>query len=223
MPYPPAPWKMHGVAALTLRLVDIDRARLFVPADLDIVPVLPGKTLGIVYLAYYAPGSVLTYSELIVCPGLVRGLGHTGFWISHIYVDDENSMAGGREIWGLPKEMAQFHYTGGTKIEVRQGTRLLCVFEHTLPLYTLRLPTRLPTLSVLGTDLLTFHGETRAGVGFSMGKLDVPAESPFAALRLPQGGLAFNLRHMHFTASAPRVIGQISIHDQVIPLEGSQS
>ena len=39
--------------------------------------------------------------------------------ISHIYVDDERSMRGGHEIWGLPKELATFAY-GPTRFEARQ-------------------------------------------------------------------------------------------------------
>jgi acetoacetate decarboxylase len=81
-----------------LQLVDIPRARPFVPAALPIVPVFPGKSLGVMYLAAYGPGSALTYNELIVAPALARHGRRVGFWISHIYVDEPRSVAGGREI-----------------------------------------------------------------------------------------------------------------------------
>lgn len=60
MTYPSAPWTLKGYAVQTLQLVDSAQARSFVPPDLDIISVLPGKTLGGVYLTSYRPGSVLT-------------------------------------------------------------------------------------------------------------------------------------------------------------------
>lgn len=68
----------------------------------------PGWTFGGVYCAHYGAGSTLEYLELIVIPGLVRRGHRLGAWISHIYVDDAQSVAGGRSIWALPKELAEF-------------------------------------------------------------------------------------------------------------------
>lgn len=87
----------------TLRLVDHARARAFVPPGLDVISVLPGKTLGGVYLTAYGPGSALPYHELIFVAALVRMGAHVGGWISHIYVDHPEAMAGGRESGGCPK------------------------------------------------------------------------------------------------------------------------
>jgi hypothetical protein len=44
--------------------------------------------------------------------------------VSHIYVDDERSLAGGRQIWNLPKELADFTLAPG-RVEVRQDGELL--------------------------------------------------------------------------------------------------
>ena len=52
-------------------------------------------------LANYT-GGTLAYHELIVFSHATT----RGMVISHIYVDAEQSMHGGREIWGLPKELA---------------------------------------------------------------------------------------------------------------------
>jgi acetoacetate decarboxylase len=125
--YPPAPWKAKGFVVQTLRLIDVEKVRRFVPSELEIVSVLPGKTLGSVYIADYGPGSALEYNELIVAPALTRRGRTIRFWISHIYVDNRDSMAGGREIWGLPKEIAQFNWSQDRReIEIRQEGRLLC-------------------------------------------------------------------------------------------------
>jgi acetoacetate decarboxylase len=69
MSYPQAPWILQGYAFQTLQLLDIERVRPFIPAELDIISVFPGKTLGGVYLSRYSAGSVLEYSELIVISG----------------------------------------------------------------------------------------------------------------------------------------------------------
>ena len=128
MLYPPAPWTLKGHGFLTLHLVDFSDAVKIIPKDLEIVQVLPGKTIGGLVLGKYEPGSTLTYGELIVVAGLVRYGSTVGAWISHIYVDSDLSIAGGREIWGLPKEEAQFlwHPEGGAM--VKQSDRILCDF-----------------------------------------------------------------------------------------------
>ena len=75
--------------------------------------VIPTRRGGIL-LADYA-GGTLAYHELIVFAGLV---------VSHIYVDSEQSMRGGREIWRLPKELAEFTWSRSA-VEVRQDGRVL--------------------------------------------------------------------------------------------------
>jgi acetoacetate decarboxylase len=120
MPYPPPPWHLYGQALQSIHLVDLARAKEFVPIDLEIVSVLPGKTLGSLYLSVYDANSTLEYHELIVVAALVRYQGKIGSWVSHIYVDNLDSVAGGREVWGLPKEMADFTW-GDRQIQVAQG------------------------------------------------------------------------------------------------------
>ena len=208
MPYPPAPWSLKGYCVQTLHLVDTARARQFVPPDLRIVSVLPGKTLGVVCFASYGPGSVLEYDELIVAPALTRHAGKSGFWISHIYVDHEASMAGGREIWGLPKEMARFTWETGSKDRVvaRQRDRVLATVSWGQQRRLWQQPLRLPVISRLGPELLGFQGKVCGRLGISRGRLEVPPESPFASLGLGRGGLTYQLRNMDFVAAAPTVI-----------------
>lgn len=210
MPYPPAPWTLQGGAVHTLHLVDIRRVRPFVPPELRIVPVLPGKTLGVVYLAAYGPGSVLRYNELIVAPALTRYRRSLGFWISHIYVDNADSIAGGRQIWGLPKEPAEFTWESGEQpqVVVRQGDRRLCTLRYSGPRRLWRQPIILPAHSLLQPHLLFFMGKLMARLGVGRGRLHIPPESPFAALGMGSGRLAYHLRDMHFVAYAPRVIGR---------------
>jgi hypothetical protein len=70
---------------------------------------------GGVMLANYTEGT-LAYHELIVF--------RPGWVVSHISVDSEESMRGGRAIWKLPKELAEFTYSR-SYVEVRQDGRTL--------------------------------------------------------------------------------------------------
>ena len=156
MAYPAPPWRLKGHALAVPRLVDLHHARPLMPPELAIVPVLPGKTLGLVYLATYRPGSSLQYHELIVAHALVRNRVRPGFWISHIYVDNPDSTAGGREVWGLPKELAEFTWAAGTasSIVVRQGERGLCAVRSGHPYWLPRTPLLVPAFGVRDSALL---------------------------------------------------------------------
>jgi hypothetical protein len=51
--YPPAPWRLIGTSVQAFRLIPTEVARAMVPAGLEVVSVLPGKTLGALYCASY--------------------------------------------------------------------------------------------------------------------------------------------------------------------------
>ena len=116
--YPSAPWRLRGDALVVTRMVREAVARRFVPKDLRIACIAPGMTLGIVAFVRYGEGSTLQYHELMVAPALVRVGWRMGAWISHIYVDSEMSLRGGREIWGVPKQLASFEWSP-TRIGIR--------------------------------------------------------------------------------------------------------
>jgi acetoacetate decarboxylase len=216
MTYPSAPWTLKGSAVHTVQLVDRVQARAFVPSGLDMVSVLPGKTVGVVYLASYGPESVLPYHELIVVPALARYGMHVGGWISHIYVDHPDALAGGREIWGLPKELAQFTWQAGdqSQVTVRQGGRVICTLHYGRPRRLWRLPLFLPVLSRRGAHLLRFTGTGTARFGLGKGRLDVPAEHPWAALGMAGAARTYHYHDMTVVAHVPRVIGHASARRQ---------
>lgn len=207
--YPSAPWTLYGHALLTANLVDSQQARSQVPAEFELVSVLPGKTIGGVYVAQYLEGSVLTYSELIVVAGLVRHGSRIGPWVSHIYVDNPDSVAGGREIWGLPKELAEFKWVFGqqSQVSVRQGDRTLCELGYGTPMSFWQIPLSGRSFSVLNRDLLWFQADTTSRPGIVRAELTIPSESPFASLHLEQPWLTFSAQDLRLTVHAPAVIG----------------
>ena len=215
MSYPPAPWVLKGFALQALQLVDSAKARSLIPAPLRVVPVLPGKTLGVVYVASYGPGSDLSYNELIVAPALTRYGRHIGFWISHIYVDHSDSAAGGREIWGLPKQLAQFTWQAGEPghVSVRQHEQVICTLHYGRRQRLWRQGLFVPALSMLGARLLWFKGTIRAQLGFGKGRVDVPPASPIAALSLTRARHVFHYNAMRFVAHAPKICQALSYTD----------
>jgi acetoacetate decarboxylase len=205
MNYPPAPWQLRGEAIQTLNLVDIDRVRRFVPAELDIVAVFPGKTLGSVYISEYQLGSVLTYNELIIAPALVRDRAKIGGWISHIYVDNPDSAAGGREIWGLPKELAEFTRID-RQITVKQQDKTLCRLSYSPNLFSeLKITPKL-TVGCFGNlngNLLYFDNSFQGQISSIDSKLEIPESSSFASLDLSAPFLTIDLQDLNLVAGIP--------------------
>jgi acetoacetate decarboxylase len=204
MNYPSAPWTLKGYGFVTLHLVDVSQAEKYIPNDLDIVQVFPGKTIGGVVLGKYEPGSSLTYGELIVVPGLVRQGTNIGAWISHIYVDDLNSVAGGHQIWGLPKEEAQFFWQSEGGAIVKQGDRTLCQFTPTWQFNLWRQRGQFGTFSKLETVLAEFQSEATANLALIQARIDIPSSSPFAHLIKTQPWLALRGESLELTVAAPK-------------------
>lgn len=100
-PYPPAPWRAR--AQSWVGLFRSDRAAAL-PTGLR--PLLSAR-LRVVALVRYLPGSTLVYDELIVATPALLGA-RPGLAIEYIWVDSLASLWGGRRLWGLPKELADF-------------------------------------------------------------------------------------------------------------------
>jgi hypothetical protein len=159
----------------------------------------------------------MVYHELIIVPAFVRLGRHIGAWISHIYVDHPDSMAGGREIWGLPKQMARFNWDlAHGRVEAwqddhlsMQDNQLLCAFNSHQPNWGLPAPVMLPFLALLGNQVLAAKSTLKRGLGLSRGVVEIPTGSPFAGYGLDGAVTAYHQRDISFQASAPAVIGQV--------------
>ncbi|HEY9620811.1 MAG TPA: acetoacetate decarboxylase family protein [Crinalium sp.] len=210
MPYPTAPWNLKGFAYQTLHLIQCDRLKPFLPPEFEIISVVPNHTLGGVYLASYGSGSVMEYNELIVAAGLVRRAGEWGTWISHIYVDNLDSVAGGRQIWGLPKEMAEFSWEKGKtgRVVVRQGDRLLCTLNYDWQFPLIRQPFTGSVFSTLGQEILFFTATAKANWAIAGARLGIPPESPFSDLSLGQPWMTISAESLDLVVNDPKVVGQ---------------
>lgn len=208
MTYPAPPWKLKGFSLQTLHLLDIEPVRSFVPAGVNILAILPGKTLGGVYVAAYGAGSTLYYNELIVVSALVQAAGQWGAWISHIYVDHPDSVAGGREIWGLPKQMAEFTWNvdKALSVQVKQADQTLCTLSSGWQLPGWQQPLAAPVLSKLDQNLLRFTGQGTMKLQLADVQLTVPSNSPLSKLQLGHPSLGCYSESLDLTIAAPAAI-----------------
>ncbi len=207
MSHPQAPWSLKGFAFQTLHLIDIATASPFIPPALAIVSAAPGKTLGGIYLASYGSGSSLEYNELIVIAGVVKRGQAIGAWVSHIYVDNPDSVAGGREIWGMPKELATFDWQAGARrVVVQQDNRVLCSLSSSWRVSLSRQAIAFPAYSLLNSNFLLFNARASANFGLIGATLEVPEGSPFKQLIKAMPISAFSADSLELRVDAPRVV-----------------
>ena len=119
-PYPPEPWYLGGSLLVSVFLVP----GAALPAGFELPdgrrPLrLAGRVVVGVAAVRYVPGGALSYDELLVA---VPSLGRGGLRVTipQIWVDSETSRRGGRELWGIPKQLARFERTvAGRRSHVR--------------------------------------------------------------------------------------------------------
>lgn len=120
IPYPPPPWKMKGQLWMGYFK---SGAPVQLPAGLH--HLLDPNAL-IVTIVRYQEGT-LRYDELVL-GALVRVGGRIGIHVDRIWVDSLESVWGGRRIWGLPKNMAQFQWQDST-LRVTDDEGLIAVIR----------------------------------------------------------------------------------------------
>lgn len=209
-PYPPAPWHLSGEGVQVIQSVDVRDVRGLVPPELDVVSIWPGRTLGVVALAHYGAGSVMEYDELIIAPAVVRHRGRLGVWVSHIYVDHPLSVQGGREIWGVPKELAEFRWEDdgrtGRVQAIYQG-RVICQVSMSRRWWLGRHHLAFPTFSQLGGQLIRFVGDTTGRIGWGRGSVEIDPSAPFGSIRMGRPMLSLWVQQMTLVCGEPEEVG----------------
>jgi Acetoacetate decarboxylase (ADC) len=164
--YPPSPWSLRGQLFLSLWHVG---------------PGLVGTAF-----VDYQEGSELTYAELLRATPTRAGR-RLAVTITDIWVDSPASRDGGRALWAIPKDLADFTLKHGPVFggEARGEQRWLASTEFVAGR---RLPGRLPFRS--RTAQRRGHGETvlapmsgTARFRHARARWDFPPDGPFADLR----------------------------------------
>ena len=103
--YPPEPWYLGGSLLVSAFLVPPRELLAFSIPDGRRPLRLGGKIVVGTAFVKYVPGGVLEYNELLVALPSFPGPRVT---IPQIWVDSPASQAGGRALWGIPKQLASF-------------------------------------------------------------------------------------------------------------------
>lgn len=198
--FPPMPWRLRvpDVAVATLHWVGLERARRFVPRGMRILSPWPGRTVGGLFVAGYGPGSDLRYNELIASCATIWYRGRPAVWATHLFVDNPDSVAGGRALLGVPKVLASFTREAGERTRVRVGDaeNPICRISHGRPRWLWRQRVRIGALNRdvrdgSGRTVQAFGNEVRGRVGVVRAEVEIAPGSPLAELGL--GGPLFSV------------------------------
>lgn len=118
--YPPEPWNLCGQAYVTVWRLPAEQVTGRVPAGLQPLTVGGQVFVGTAWIDY-EPSGLLPYHELLSAV-LVRDGVRPIVTITEIWVDSPVSLAGGRAMWGIPKELAQFEMTHEPSFTARADT-----------------------------------------------------------------------------------------------------
>lgn len=106
--YPPEPWYLGGDLHVSVFLVPVSAlpAAFALPRGRRLLRLGRHAIVGVAAVRY-VPGGALEYDELLVSVPTM-GRGGLRVTIPQIWVDSPASKRGGRELWGIPKELAEF-------------------------------------------------------------------------------------------------------------------
>jgi len=182
--YPPPPWRLAGRLLVALAPVPLDVARALVPAPLRLLPAWPGRALSGLLVGLYGEGSTLRYGEVAGVVGPVLAGARPGGLVTSIWVDDERSLAAGREVWALPKQLAVLRWRPGA-LEVRDAAGAPIVHARWRePRVHGPVPALAPFIAVLDGAVRRAWLAGSLHLAPTAIELDIPVGSPLAALAL---------------------------------------
>ncbi|WP_028805550.1 acetoacetate decarboxylase family protein [Streptomyces sp. 142MFCol3.1] len=201
-PYPEQPWHLAGQMYLSLWLEP--RHRLpSVAAGTRPVTVFGRGVVGAAWVVY-EHDSVLHYNELLRAV-LVRDRARLRACITDIWVDNEASMAGGRALWGIPKELAVFDVerTRDLCLTAEAGGRALAMSKFS---QSRSLPGRWPlsykVTQTLDGRLKTSQVSSKTALTLARARWTAPADSPLNQLARRPPLLSLALRDFSLSFGA---------------------
>lgn len=197
--YPPEPWDLHGHAYVGVWLLP---AGLAPPPPSPRTPAIRvfGRVVVAAAFFRYDEPSPLTYDEIMTTV-LVREGWRPRVAITHIWVDSEASRDGGRALWAIPKDLAEFdRSTHVSYVAHGIGALTLRAFR--------RLPVALPVAFRIAQDrdrslvVSSVRGSGRLGVGRGAWSFAADGPAGFLAERRPL--LTLGLRPFHLVFGRSR-------------------
>lgn len=156
-PFPAAPWIMRGGA-----WIGFFRSPTPVALPTGFTHVLGSRSV-VIGLVRYRDGT-LRYDELFV-GSLARRGSRIGLHIDYMWVNDAASLWGGRRVWGMPKQLARFEWSGATaRIADDAGAiATLSIDPHTA--FAPRLPMIAPAFGEVDGRIVFFVARAWARLG----------------------------------------------------------
>ncbi|MFB9410485.1 acetoacetate decarboxylase family protein [Dactylosporangium matsuzakiense] len=181
MGYPPEPWSLRGRMYVSVWALPAAALPAVPPELAGAVRVLRLGARAFVGAAWvdYRPGGVLSYRELLAAVLMRHGL-RPRVTITHIWVDSPESRDGGRELWGIPKDLAEFELTDtraaasvGASAEIRSAKPLLRLpigFKCTQVLHGAPKTTPVRASARCGPATVRWHIDAAGPLGFLHGR-----------------------------------------------------
>jgi len=182
--YPPPPWRLTGRLLIAMAPLRLEAARGLVPAPLRLLPAWPGHALAMLLLGSYDERSTLRYGELAGIVGPVLAGARLGGLVTAIWADDERSVAGGRQLWGLPKQLATLRWrSGAVEVHDLAGAPIAHAWWHE-PRVHVPVAAAAPFIAVL--DGAVRRGWLAGSMQLAPARieLEIPPGSPLAPLAL---------------------------------------
>jgi Acetoacetate decarboxylase (ADC) len=198
--YPPAPWVLRGQAHFHVLAV---RSHALPPVPAGFIPLRVGG-FGLVVAGWldYQGGSILRYGELLAAVA-GRWAGGISATVTHMWVDSPASRAGGRELWGYPKELARFELaidpSGTARARDPDGAELAHRTFAALVTSPWRLSLRGGTVQPLDGRLAAVRALMRMRPSLGRGSISAPLDSPLAFLNGAHTLLSLGMRDFEFT------------------------
>jgi hypothetical protein len=181
--YPPAPWPLKADMFIALvRMPPGSIPRDILPSKIRLGRPDRPMNLAAVFVDY-RPGGILSYREFLV--GTVNRTMTSGT-ILKIWVDSEQSLAGGRDLWFIPKGFGRFKFdvqqgfSGTAFVDERETASLTFVPRWNIPG---RWSYRNTVVQQSGDTVRRTTSRFRSRFQIGTGHLHVPADSQVSFLR----------------------------------------
>jgi hypothetical protein len=190
--FPPEPWQLVGQLHGSAFLVPYRE----IPVDLPpgCTPIRLGRLaiVGAVWVSY-EPGGMMQYSELMTVLMVRQGLKILPT-ITHIWVDSVASRNGGRALWGIPKQLAEFSFDGNGFAARDDDGPLAASTVRAVWASPGRWPVAFQLVQWLGGKAKLTPVHSKAGVSLSRATFDADPTGPLAFLSERSPFLSFSLR-----------------------------
>lgn len=195
--YPPAPWKLTAHAYVGAFLIPTKDLNEYAPPDTKPLRIFGRSIVGTAFFVYEEP-SPLTYNE-IMATMLVRQGWRIRVTVTKIWVDSKASCDGGRALWAIPKELAEFEVHPARSYVAATIGRLTVGRCRSLPL---TLPLRFTVAQDRAGTLLTTRVRGRGQIGIGRGKWDFDTDGELGYLAGHGPFLTARLKPLQITFGA---------------------